>query len=382
MRINQLDADKMYTSEEITEYLNVSLRTTQRLLKSGELPSFKIHGQYRIKGIDALNYLSGVRININDLIYEQENNDKPINLVNLLEVKPLEIKLSENLGQLIESNIEYFNNESKSLREKITLDMGFICPGIKFSDDINLNDNEFYILVNGIEIYKNNSESIKEIFEKSESIIKKYAYEIISREEVFVIIEKLRKTYPVIVEEVLGYENNDKNKLSIGQLTKILKYLLKEQVSIRNMRTILESIADTIPFTLEIEEISNRVRESLSRQICKSISKGGIIEVFGISPDLENYLKEHIKLDIDNSKIFILESEKSKLISNYLKDLTEKSNTSVVICDPSIRRVFREMIERNFPNISVISYREISKDYKIKLIDTIKDNDKLVKSDK
>jgi flagellar biosynthesis protein FlhA len=377
MKINQLDSDKMYTSEEITEYLNVSLRTTQRLLKSGELPSFKIHGQYRIKGIDALNYLSGVRININDLIYEQENNNKPINLVNLLEVKPLEIKLSENLGQLIESNIEYFNNESKSLREKITLDMGFICPGIKFSDDVNLNDNEFYILVNGIEIYKNNAESIKEIFEKSESTIKKYAYEIISREEVFVIIEKLRKTYPVIVEEVLGYENSDQNKLSIGQLTKILKYLLKEQISIRNMRTILESIADTIPFTLEIEEISNRVRESLSRQICKSISKDGIIEVFGISPDLENYLKEHIKLDIDNSKIFILESEKSKLIANCLKDLTEKSNTSVVICDPSIRRVFREMIERNFPNISVISYREISKDYKVKLVDTIKDNDKL-----
>ncbi|RYY33645.1 MAG: DNA-binding protein, partial [Sphingobacteriaceae bacterium] len=74
-----INPDTMYTSEEVTEYLRVSLRTTQRLLKSGLLSSFKIHGQYRIKGLDLLNYLNQVRVDVNDSAYEQENN-KPIKL--------------------------------------------------------------------------------------------------------------------------------------------------------------------------------------------------------------------------------------------------------------------------------------------------------------
>jgi excisionase family DNA binding protein len=372
MRLNQIEPEKMYTSEEITEYLNVSLRTTQRLLKSGELPSFKIQGQYRIKGLDTLNYLSGVRVDSNNELYDQENNDKPINLVNLLEIKPLEIKMGLNLSTNIQNNIDSFNNQTKNLREKITLDMGFICPGITFCDDTSFAQNDFVILLNGIEIYKDNSESFEIMLGKSEIIIKKYAHEIISREEVFVIIEKLRKKYPVIVEDVLAYDNNDKNKLNIGQLTKVIKLLLKEQISIRNMRIILESIADTIPFTSNIEEISNRVRESLSRQICNFLAKDGVIEVLGLDVTLEQYLKDNIKNDIDGSKIFDITSEKSKKIMEQLINITKETNTSVIICHHEIRRLFREMIERNFPHISVISYREISKDYKVKLIDTIK----------
>ncbi|MFN8575387.1 MAG: FHIPEP family type III secretion protein [Candidatus Sericytochromatia bacterium] len=372
MRINQIESEKMYTSEEITEYLNVSLRTTQRLLKSGELPSFKIQGQYRIRGIDALNYLSGVRIDSNNDIYEQENQNKPINLVNLLDIKPLEIKVNIKLANLVEESIDDFHIKSENLREKITLDMGFICPGIKFSDDINLNDKEFRILLQGIEIYKDSVDSLDEIFNKSELIIKKYAHEIISREEVFVIIEKLRKTYPVIVEDVLGYDSNDKNKINIGQLTKILKSLLREQVSIRNMRLILESIADVIPFTADIEQINEKVRESLSRQICNSVSKDGIINVIGLDESLEKYLKENIKTDIYGSKIIHIDSNKSKDFMKSLIDINKNSNASVIICDHEIRKFLREMIERNFPSIAVLSYREISKDYKVKLIDTIK----------
>ena len=62
MKTETINPDKFYTSEEVTELLHLSLRTTQRILKSGSLPSFKINGQYRIKGIDLLNFLNDVRI--------------------------------------------------------------------------------------------------------------------------------------------------------------------------------------------------------------------------------------------------------------------------------------------------------------------------------
>lgn len=370
MKVNQINADKMYTSEEITDYLNVSLRTTQRLLKSGELPSFKIQGQYRIKGIDALNYLSGVRVDINDSLYQEENKDKPSNLISLLEINPVDIRVSVEFAKIIQNDQSDFLDKNKLLREKITLDLGFICPGIKFADEESLQDNEFSILLNGIQVYKDTADSIDDILNKSEKIIRKYAHEIISREEVFVIIEKLRKTYPVIVEDVLSDEISD-NKLNIGQLTKILKSLLKEQVSIRNMRTILEAIADTIPFTKNIDEINNRVREALSRQLCNAVANNGLIDVIGLEPELEKYLIDNIKTDIDNSKNIHISPEKSKCIQEKLAEIYKNTNANVIICHQDIRPILRSMIERNFPQIQVLSYREISKEYKLKLADSI-----------
>lgn len=370
MKVTQINPEKLYSSEEITDYLNVSLRTTQRLLKSAELPSFKINGQYRIKGIDVLNYLNGVRLDNNNLI-EDENIDKPSNLINLLEISPIEIKISTNLAKIIQENEQILLEQTKLLREKIVLEMGFICPGIRFSDDTKLTENKINILINGVKVFSDTTETLDGIFSKAENIIKKYAYEIISREEVFVIIQKLRKNYPVIVDDVLAEDFNDTNKLNIGEITKIIKKLLKEKISIRNMRGILETISDTIPYTRNIDEITNKVRESLSRQICEYLANDEIIEVIGLETELEKYFMDNISIEIDDSKSLNISSDKNKYFMEKLIELNKEHKIKAIICNTKIRALLRNIIERNFPDISVISYREIAKEYKVKLITTI-----------
>src|SRR3990167_9736214 len=101
MTIETLAAEHMYTSEEVTEYLRVSLRTTQRLLKGGELRSFKVHGQYRIKGIDLINYLHNVRSDSTEI---DESEDKPADLLPLLKVAPLAIEISTSLIPMFQSS--------------------------------------------------------------------------------------------------------------------------------------------------------------------------------------------------------------------------------------------------------------------------------------
>lgn len=365
-RVEKIIPEQMYTSEEVTDYLSVSLRTTQRILKSGELPSFKIQGQYRIKGLDLLNYLQGVRIDSHEVTSDKEDGNKPANLVSLLEVSPIEVLVSSFLAENMENNKKAFLDKNNELRKKITLELGFICPGIRFADEINLKDKSFFIMINGVKVFESEAENYETLIAQTESIIKKYAHEILSREEVFVIIEKLKKSYPVVVEEVLGDEVNTEHKINIGQLTKILKELLREQVSIRNMRVILEALADYLPYIKNTEDLVSKIRETLSGQICANFTQKGLIEVISISEKIEEYLFQNLKKDFMGFQSLQGISDFSKKFQQELAKTVNKKDKAVIICKPEIRKALRQVLERNFYNVTVLSYREISKEVTVK----------------
>jgi flagellar biosynthesis protein FlhA len=365
-RVEKIIPEQMYTSEEVTDYLSVSLRTTQRILKSGELPSFKIQGQYRIKGLDLLNYLQGVRIDSHEVTSDEEDGNKPANLVSLLEVSPIEVLVSSFLAENMETNKKAFLDKNNELRKKITLELGFICPGIRFADEISLKDKSFFIMINGVKVFESEAENYETLIAQTETIIKKYAHEILSREEVFVIIEKLKKSYPVVVDEVLGDEVNTEHKINIGQLTKILKELLREQVSIRNMRVILEALADYLPYIKNTEDLVSNIRETLSGQICANFTQKGLMEVITISEKIEEYLFQNLKKDFMGFQSLQGISDFSKKFQQELAKIINKKDKVVIICKPEIRKALRQVLERNFYNVTVLSYREISKEVTVK----------------
>lgn len=370
MSIQTINPNYLYSSEELTDYLNLSIRTIQRLLKNGILPSFRINGQYRIKGVDILSYLDSVKKEETNSKSKRNTAEK---LLDLLVIYPITIELGKNLAKLLEVNKETELVEIMAkLRRKMVIELGFILPNIRFFDEenIDLDENEYNILINGVEVYKGiidpekNQDSLKLIVDNIELAAKKYAHEILSREDVFLIIEKIRKTHYIVVEEVISEDIESSKKLSIGQLTKILRELLHESISIRNMAKILEILADNINITQNTDELVEKVREGISNQICSKLAnKEGIIESITLSETLEKELIEAVENKDPNNFVKIDIKTIEKLRSNLKNLVNEKHKT--IICSPIIRKYLRNVLERNFPEISVLSYTGIYRDIKI-----------------
>src|SRR5690606_8156728 len=123
------------------------------------------------------------------------------------------------------------------------------------------------------------------------------------------IIENLRKSYHVIVDEVIQDGEEEPKKLSYGKLTRVLKELLREQVSIRNMRVILESLSDALEISDDPEKLAEFTRQALSRQICSGMvtryeNNEPVIDVISLSPETERLFTE-IK-GIDGKKFLTL----------------------------------------------------------------------------
>ena len=452
MSIQAINPDSLYTSEEVTEYLRVSLRTTQRLLKSGELASFKVHGQYRIKGLDILNYLSGVRTDSEE---DLDDEKKPEALIPLLCVHPIAVEGSADIIPLMDPKQEgEILKRLPDIRKNITLDLGFIMPGIAFKDNLTLGKGEYNILIDGVKVASgkletdklfarptrqdsepisdckifdpiDNSNSVywpvdkgnnaywidEELKEKAvnagyevitpadllllhiERIARNFAHEILNREEVSVIIDTVRKNYPVIVEELLESDSNDPYKLTIGELTKILKGLLYEQVSIRNIRLILEALADSLdiwrkssPDTVtasekgdvnfhshqkDIDLLVELTRQKLSRQMCSKLAnKDNVIDIIVLSEKVSQTFKESVHHTAQGN-VLALKPDFSQKILLKVKELIADIKQPVILADPKARRYVKKLMARNFPNIVVLSYQEIDTMVKIRCVGTI-----------
>jgi flagellar biosynthesis protein FlhA len=378
MTIETLAAEHMYTSEEVTEYLRVSLRTTQRLLKGGELRSFKVHGQYRIKGIDLINYLHNVRSDSTEI---DESENKPADLLPLLKVAPLAIEISTSLIPLFQSSENSLVLKGlEDVRKQIIHNLGFIFPGIQINDNHTLLQDHFQILVHGSPVKYAHGQGATEaqmadqILQQLQATAQQYAHEILSREEVALMVENLRQTHRVVVDEVMqdGFETHPQ-KLTIGQLTRVLKGLLREQVSIRNLRLILEGLADGLEMKLSGDALIEQVRQTLTRQICSTLidapltaGSAQVISVITLEQALEQILIDAVQTDAWGHTNFVLDSALSRGLLAELKDVCQNSTLKTIICSPLIRSSLRRMIARHFPAVAVLSYLEIDTEFKIR----------------
>ncbi|WP_249175035.1 FHIPEP family type III secretion protein, partial [Clostridium tyrobutyricum] len=194
--------------------------------------------------------------------------------------------------------------------------------------------------------------------------IKNHSYEMIGRQEVKMILDSVKEKYPTVVEELIP------DLLTIGEVQKVLQNLLRERVSIKDMVTILESLADNSRNTKDIELLTEYVRFALGRSICNSlIDENNSITVVTLSLDLEELVANNIQKSMQGSfpaidpdtTSKILNSLKSTLDSVYFND-----NQPVILVSPKIRAAFRKLIEMVFPSVNVLSLNEIPNDVEIK----------------
>lgn len=194
--------------------------------------------------------------------------------------------------------------------------------------------------------------------------IKAHSYELLGRQETKVILDSVKEKYPTVVEELVP------DLMTIGEIQKILQGLLKEKVSIKDMVTILECLADNSRNTKDIEMLTEYVRFSLSRTICNDlVDEEHRITAVTISPDIEKLIGSNIQKSMQGS-FPAINPDITTEIFNSIKVMLESThfptNIPIILVSPRIRPAFRKLIEMVFPSIVVLSLNEIPNDVEIR----------------
>jgi flagellar biosynthesis protein FlhA len=344
----------------------------------------------------------------------------PESVIGLLQIDPIALEIGYNLIPLVDTE------QGGDLLERVTMirrqsaiELGLIFPPIRIRDNMKLDPNTYSIKIKGVEVGKGtikmgkylamNPGDVEESIEGEQTIepafglpaiwidetqreraerlgytvvdspsviathiteiIKSYASEVLGRQDVQALLNSLSQDYSAVVDEV------KKAGVTIGDLQKVLKGLLKEGASIRDLVTIMETVADYFPSVKDHDELVELVRQALARQICQQYSnQEKKIPVITISKEVEEEIKNAI-VDTERGKRFAMEPNQQKKLLNQVveeaKKLRKKGLKPVFLTSPDIRAVFSNIVSTIIPNAAVLSSFEIVPDIRLEAVGNI-----------
>lgn len=347
---------------------------------------------------------------------------KPENLLGTLALDPIALKTGRNIVPLIDPS------QDGPLLERITLiryhigqDLGFVIPGVRVMDDLSLPPNEYVVEIRGtkvavgvglinyhyVQMPAKELEAKKIVGEETEDpvtklmgcwvsdeylpkiqeagiavlspvdyianhfteVIKQHADEIMTRQNIQSLLELVKNTNAAIVRELVP------DMLSLGQVHKVLQLLVKERVSIRDLSTILERLADYAHVSRDTNLLAEYVRQALARQICAQYTdKDETLTVLTIDPRLEETLIGALHHSEYGSFLAVDPSVGEKILSQlqeYIPYFKKINSPVIVLCSPRLRPHFKRFTERNYPNVVVLSYNEVVSQVKVQSIGII-----------
>lgn len=188
-------------------------------------------------------------------------------------------------------------------------------------------------------------------------IIRAHADQLLGREELGKLLDRLKESHPKVVEDLIP------DQLSVGQVLRVLKNLLRESIPVRDMPSILEALSDHATRTKDADLLTEAVRENLSSTITQVFSQDGKLKVLVLDPDLDETLARSLVKTEDGVQITMDPKKALDMINALQRECERLSNEGVqpvVLVSPSIRMYFRKLIERQVKNCSVISHSEVS----------------------
>ncbi|NLJ72463.1 MAG: flagellar biosynthesis protein FlhA [Syntrophomonadaceae bacterium] len=350
-------------------------------------------------------------------IKEAEDIKKPENIVELLQVEKMEMELGYGLIPLVDSEQGGdFLDRIVMIRRQCAIELGFIVPPIRIRDNMQLKPNSYVIKIKGIQIADGElildnylaigpgieidgelegidtvepafnlpakwiATKAQDIAEQKgytvvdppsvlathlTTVIKNHAFELLGRQEIQNIIDFVEESNPALVKELIP------DLMSLGDIQKVLSNLLKEQVSIRDMVTILETLADFSKISRDNDVLTEYVRQALKRQITKQFLDNMSLQALTIEPGLEEQLRESVQQSEFGSYLAIEPDIAQSLIDNiasYHSNLTNQGITPIILCAPILRIYFKRLLDRFFTNLVVLSYNEIDSDINVEVI--------------
>jgi flagellar biosynthesis protein FlhA len=338
---------------------------------------------------------------------------RPENIMPLLQVDPIELEFGYGIIPLADPNQggDLFDR-LVMIRRQIALELGLIVPIIRLRDNIQLDSNQYLIKIKGNDMAKGNIvfdhylamspgsvegeiegiDTIEPAFglpakwirsdlrEKAEllgytvvdpssvisthltEVIKKYSFELLSREDVKQLVDNAKDTNPSLVDELIP------GLMSIGDVQKVLANLLGEGVSIRNLVSILEALADHARSTRDVNILTEYARQKLSRQLSKTYFPFGQAKVVTLEQPLENMLMEAIDQN-ENGTFLAIDPMKTQGIlaslATEVRKLMQMGELPIVVTAPIVRIYFKRMSAQAIPDLIVLSYNEIESDIDI-----------------
>jgi flagellar biosynthesis protein FlhA len=353
------------------------------------------------------------------LVEQSKQNVPQEKIESLLKVDPLAVEVGYELIPLVDTNKGGdFLARVKAIRRQIAIDLGVVAPPIHITDNFQLKPREYSILLKGVQIARGeisvnnllaiNSGSAQESLpgvpahdptfglpavwikpqqkEKAQisgytvvdpttviathlsETIKTHAHELVGRQEAKALLDHLSETHLKVVEETVP------KVLSLGEVQKVLQNLLRERVSIRDLATILESLADCGAVTKEPDLMTEYVRQALARSICKNIvNDRSELLVFTLTPEIEQSVAKGLT-HTDKGVFLILEP---RIIEDILRRISASlqgalgKSTMVLLSPANIRIHMKRLTERILPNLVVLSHNEIPANVKVISLGTI-----------
>jgi flagellar biosynthesis protein FlhA len=344
---------------------------------------------------------------------------KPEEVTQLVQVDPLEVEIGYNLIPLVDPEqggtlLERITN----IRRRSALDMGLIVPPIRIRDNMELVPEAYSILIKGVEVGRGtlqvdrlmamDSGEVEEKIEGEEfiepvfglkaiwiktdvrdmaesrgytvvdcptiiathltEIIKRHADEILGRQEVQKLIDSVKEDYPAVVNELV-----EERKMTLGDIQKVLQYLLRERVSIRNIVTILETLSSYVTYSKDPSFLTEYVRVALARQITKEyVDQSNTLSVITVDPEIESIIRNSIHEDPIEGPILAMDPTTHETVTASLLDAYRRSknmgHAPVFLVAPQIRRVMFTLLEREVPSPAVLSYNEITNAVKVNVV--------------
>ena len=200
-------------------------------------------------------------------------------------------------------------------------------------------------------------------------VVRRHAHELLGRQEVQDLLDSLKSSHPKVVDELIP------NLLSLGDVMKVMQNLLREQIPVRDLLSIIEALADWAPMTKDIETLTEYTRQSLARTITGLYrSPEGDLALVTVDQNVEKTIAEAIQ-ETEHGNFLAIEPNIAQKIVNSVARSIERFSQSglqpVILCSARIRGQFKKLVDRFIPNLVVLSYDEILSTVEIQTLGTV-----------
>ncbi|MGB2870840.1 flagellar biosynthesis protein FlhA [Psychrobacillus psychrotolerans] len=348
-----------------------------------------------------------------------DNMKSPENVINLLNVDPIEFEFGYGLIPLVDAaQGGDLLDRVVMIRRQLALELGLVIPVVRIRDNIQLQPNEYRIKIKGNEMARGEllldhylamspgdddsiegidtvepsfglpakwiTESVKEEAEilgytvvdppsvvstHMTEIIRNNAHELLGRQETKQLIDHIRETYPILVDELTP------TPLTVGEIQKILSNLLRERVSIRNLPIIFETLADYSKMTSDADVLTEYSRQSLAKQITTQYAgNSNILKVLTVSGKVEKLIADSIQ-QTEHGNYLSIDPDDSQAILESMAIEVERASmmdqSPIILCSPAVRMYFRQMTERYFPHVPILSYNELESSIEVQSVGVV-----------
>jgi len=334
-----------------------------------------------------------------------------------LHVDPMELEIGYRLIPIVDpEHGGDLLHRITMIRKQCAMELGIIVPPIRIRDNIQLPPNKYVIRIRGAQVAEGElrvgyclalnpggvgqkiegietvdpafglpaiwvPEIKKEQAEKAgytvveapavlathlKEVIRQNAHRLLTRQEVSRLIENVKKENQAVVDELIP------NLLTLGQVQKVLQNLLRERVSIRNLVTILEALADFAPTTKDVDILTEYVRNALANEIYQPyVAEDGKLYAITLDPAVERLITDTVRHservnapDLPQPVLRQLYDNLQKLMDKMSRD----GKVPLVLCSPVVRPYFRKLVEPVFPSLAVLSYTELPPNLEVRTV--------------